>query len=274
MHITNNKINLLSVLLFCFILFLTNKASFADDKSPDVVVDDAIVVESEFDLEGTYGASKDLDQIDPIEGFNREVWDFNLGLDKALVRPITRGYVNAVPDPFRRGLGNAMENFFKTPQYFINNVLQGKIGAAMTTVSRLVINSTVGLGGFIDVADKMGIQKRPENFGDTLGVWGWKESNYVQIPFKGPQTSRDIVGFVGDIFTDPLILIGGIPLWGNLVKTAGTVVDDRQETLGVLQEIEDTSLDFYSSIRSMYIQQREDQIERDKIESYKKYLND
>ena len=256
----------LFILIF---LFYSEKTLYADHHK--VQVDDAIVVESDFDLEKTYGTSSDLKDIDPMEGINRKVWDFNLGLDKTLVRPVTRGYVNVVPDPFRRGLGNAVDNFFTTPQYFVNNLLQGKIGGAFNTVSRLVINSTIGLGGFIDVASKMGIQERPETFGDTLGVWGWKESNYVQLPFKGPQTSRDIVGFIGDIFTDPLIFIG-VPLWGNLVKTAGSAVDDRQETLGVLEEIEKTSLDFYSSIRSMYIQKRADEIENDKITNYQQYL--
>ena len=87
------------------------------------------------------------------------------------------------------------------------------------------------------------------------------------------QRGTTIVGFVGDIFTDPLILIGGIPLWGNLVKTAGTAVDDRQTTLGVLEELENSSLDFYSSIRSMYIQKRADEIETDKAQDYRSYLN-
>ena len=252
-------------------LFSYNISAIADHHENNVVVEDAIIVESDFDLGETY-QEKDYSDIDPIEEFNRDVWDFNLGLDKMVVRPVTRGYVDVVPDPFRRGLGNAMDNFFTTPQYFINNVLQLKIGGAFNTLSRLVINSTVGLGGFIDVASKMGIEKRPETFGDTLGVWGWKKSSYVQIPFKGPQTSRDIVGFIGDIFTDPLIFIG-VPLWGNLVKTAGTAVDDRQETLGVLEEIEKSSLDFYSSIRSMYVQKRTDEIESDVQVDYRKYLN-
>ena len=259
----------ITLLLF----FSLNNSYISAEHHEDVIVEDAIIVESDFDLNQTYGKEKNYSDIDPIEGFNREVWDFNLGLDKAIFRPVTKGYVNVVPDPFRRGLGNAMENFFKTPQYFVNNALQGKVDGAFTTLARLVINSTVGLGGFIDVASKMGIEKRPENFGDTLGVWGWKQSNYVQVPFKGPQTSRDIVGFVGDVFTDPLILIGGIPLWGNLVKTAGTSIDDRQETLGVLEELESTSLDFYSSIRSMYIQKRSDEIENDKAQDYRSYLN-
>ena len=244
--------NLHRFFVIIIFFFSFNFAANAEHHENNVIVEDAIIVESDFDLNEAY-ESKDYSDVDPIEGFNREVWDFNLGLDKVLVRPATRGYVNVMPDPFRRGLGNAIDNFFKTPQYFINNLLQGKVGAAFGTISRLAINSTVGLGGFIDVASKMGIQKRPENFGDTLGTWGWKKSSYVQIPFKGPQTSRDIVGFIGDIFTDPLIFIG-VPLWGNLVKTAGTAVDDRQESLGVLEEIEKTSLDFYSSIRSMYIQ--------------------
>ena len=248
------------IIIIAFV-FSFNISAIAEHHESDVVVKDAIIVESEFDLDQTY-ETKDYSDIDPIEGFNRDVWDFNLGLDKILVRPVTRGYVNVIPDPFRRGLGNAIDNFFTTPQYFINNVLQGKMGAAFSTVGRLVINSTVGLGGFVDVASKM----------DTLGVWGWKKSSYVQLPFKGPQTSRDIVGFIGDIFTDPLIFIG-VPLWGNLVKTAGTAVDDRQATLGVLEEIEKSSLDFYSSIRSMYLQKRTDEIETDKVTDYQSYLN-
>ena len=264
------KMHLYRFFLIVAFLFSFNFFAIADHHEGNIVIEEAIIVESEFDLDETY-KEKDFSDIDPIEGFNREVWDFNLGLDKVLVRPVTRGYVDVIPDPFRRGLGNAIDNFFRTPQYFINNLLQGKIGAAFGTVSRLVINSTVGLGGFIDVAGKMGIDKRPESFGDTLGVWGWKKSSYVQIPFKGPQTSRDVVGFIGDIFTDPLIFIG-VPLWGNIVKSAGTAVDDRQESLGVLEEIEKTSLDFYSSIRSMYIQKRTDEIETDKITNYKSYL--
>ena len=264
------KIHLYRFFLIITLLFSFNFFAIADHHEGNIVLEDAIIVESDFDLEKTY-EEKDFSDIDPIEGFNREVWDFNLGLDKVLVRPVTRGYVDVVPGPFRRGLGNAINNFFSTPQYFINNLLQGKIGGAFSTVSRLAINSTIGLGGFMDVASKMGIDKRPENFGDTLGVWGWKKSSYIQIPFKGPQTSRDVIGFIGDIFTDPLIFIG-VPLWGNLVKTAGTAIDDRQETLGVLEEIEKTSLDFYSSIRSMYIQKRINEIETDKITNYQSYL--
>ena len=265
--------NIFNKILFfiIFIFFFSNNLLAAENKE-NIVIDDAIIVESDFDLEKTIGKTTDLSDIDPIEGFNRQVWDFNLGLDKIVVRPVTKGYVDVIPDPFRRGLGNAIDNFFKTPQYFINNVLQGKPIGAFNTVARVVVNSTIGLGGFFDVASKMGIEKRPESFGDTLGVWGWKKSNYVQIPFKGPETSRDIIGFIGDIFTDPLIFIG-VPLWGNLVKSAGTAVDDRQETLGVLEEIEKTSLDFYSSIRSMYIQKRADEIETDTETNYQQYLN-
>ena len=262
--------HIFSFFIIISLLFSINTTAIAENKEDNVVIEDAIIVESDFDLNEAY-KSKDYSDIDPIEGFNREVWDFNLGLDKALVRPATRGYVKVIPDPFRRGLGNAIDNFFTTPQYFINNVLQGKISGAWNTVSRLVINSTLGLGGFVDVASKMGIQERPETFGDTLGVWGWRKSSYIQVPFKGPQTSRDVVGFIGDIFTDPLIFIG-VPLWGNLVKGAGTAVDDRQATLGVLEEIESTSLDFYSSIRSMYMQKRTDEIESDQVKNYKSYL--
>ena len=127
MHL--NKIFLVITFLLSFNIF-----AIADHHENEVVVEDAIVVESDFDLNEAY-ETKDYSDIDPIEGFNREVWDFNLGLDKVLVRPVTRGYVNVVPDPFRRGLGYAIENFFSTPQYSINNLLQGKIGGFFTTVS-------------------------------------------------------------------------------------------------------------------------------------------
>ena len=160
------KIFLIIIYLFSF----NNLDLLADHHENNVIVEDAIIVESNFDLEKTYGKKSDLADIDPIEGFNREVWDFNLGLDKALVRPITSSYVDFVPDPFRRGLGNAIDNFFTTPQYFINNLLQGKIGAAVSTLSRLVINSTVGIVGFNDVASKMGIHKKPESFGGHFQV--------------------------------------------------------------------------------------------------------
>ena len=131
--------NLHRFFLIIIFIFSFNFAANAEHHENNVIVEDAIIVESDFDLSETY-ESKDFSDVDPIEGFNREVWDFNLGLDKALVRPATRGYVNVVPDPFRRGLGNAIDNFFKTPQYFINNLLQGKVGAAFGTISRLAIN--------------------------------------------------------------------------------------------------------------------------------------
>ena len=115
------------------ILFLSlNYNIVVAEHHENVIVEDPIVVESDFDLNQTYGKEKDYSDVDPIVNFNREVWDFNLGLDKAFFRPVTRGYVNVVPDPFRRGLGNAMENFFKTPQYFVNNTLQGKIDGAFS----------------------------------------------------------------------------------------------------------------------------------------------
>ena len=129
------------ILFYCF--FASNTILADDKNQQNVVVDDAIVVESDFDLEQTYGEKSDYSDIDPIEGFNREVWDFNLGLDKIIVRPVTRGYVDAIPDPFRRGLGNAINNFFKTPQYFINNLLQGKFVGAYDTFMRALIKTNV-----------------------------------------------------------------------------------------------------------------------------------
>ena len=114
------KMHLYRFFLIVAFLFSFNIIAIADHHEDSIVIEDAIIVESEFDLDEAY-KEKDFSDIDPIEGFNREVWDFNLGLDKVLVRPITRGYVDVIPDPFRRGIGNAIDNFFTTPQYFINN---------------------------------------------------------------------------------------------------------------------------------------------------------
>ena len=129
---------------------------------------------------------------DPWEGFNRKVYAFNDGLDK-VVRPIAVGYDKIMPDPFQRGVGNFFRNL-DAPVTFFSQILQGKFAQSGTTIGRFLLNSTVGLLGFFDVATKAGIPFYNEDLGQTLASWGYEDSRYLVLPFFGPSTFRDGTG--------------------------------------------------------------------------------
>jgi phospholipid-binding lipoprotein MlaA len=131
-------------------------------------------------------------QNDPWEGFNRKVYAFNDGLDK-VVRPVAVGYDKIMPDPFQRGVGNFFRNL-DTPVTFVNQVLQGKLRQSGSSIGRFLLNSTVGLLGFFDVATKVGMPYYNEDLGQTLAKWGYEDSRYLMLPFFGPSTFRDGTG--------------------------------------------------------------------------------
>jgi phospholipid-binding lipoprotein MlaA len=130
---------------------------------------------------------------DPWEAYNRKVHNFNMGLDRYALRPLATGYDAVMPEAPKRGVRNFFRNL-KYPVTFINLVLQGKFVESMDATARFLVNSTVGLGGFFDVASKAGLPQHDEDFGQTLGVWGWKDSRYLVMPLIGPYTVRDLVG--------------------------------------------------------------------------------
>lgn len=142
---------------------------------------------------------------DPNEAMNRAVFDFNIWTDKNLIRPVSNAYRFITPDPLEQSFSNFFRNL-REPWVFVNDILQGKIGRAGTTLSRFVINSTIGLAGFFKVSDDLGIEHHTEDFGQTLATWGIKSGSYVVLPFIGPSSWRDFVGVTANFFGDPTTL--------------------------------------------------------------------
>ena len=130
---------------------------------------------------------------DPWERYNRKIHAFNMGLDKAIFRPVAKGYDVIMPDAPQRGVRNFFRNL-AYPVTFINLILQGKVDDSLTATGRFLMNSTIGLLGFFDVASKAGIPNFNEDMGQTLAVWGWKESRFLVMPIFGPYTARDFLG--------------------------------------------------------------------------------
>ena len=138
-----------------------------------------------------------------FEKFSRGTLKFNQGLDKAIFKPIAKGY-RALPVPIRTGSSNFIENL-RSLLTFSNNVLQGDLKGAGNTAGRFAINTTVGILGVFDPASKMGFEKKSrEDFGQTLGVWGADTGCYFVLPILGPTTARDALGMVGNVFIDPV----------------------------------------------------------------------
>ena len=200
---------------------------------------------------------------DCFEKLNRATFAFNQGLDKTLIKPIAKGYRN-LPNPIQKVTGNAVKNLSNLVT-IPNNILQGDIKTAIINTGRLVLNTTVGLLGTIDVANKMGFPKyEKEDYGQTLGKWGVGPGCYMVLPVLGPSTVRDTAGSFANVF-------GGDPWYnasvhGNneflsegayLTSKALSGIDFRSDNLESLDNLEKNSIDFYASLRSLYLQDRE-----------------
>ena len=203
---------------------------------------------------------------DCFEPLNRATFSFNQGLDKAIVKPIAKGY-RKLPDPVQKGTSNALKNLSNLIT-IPNNVLQGDIKLAFINTARLAVNTTVGLLGTIDVANKIGFPKyEKEDYGQTLGVWGFGPGCYLVLPVLGPSTLRDTTGsFANVLGGDPWY---NVSLHGNneflseelfLATKALSGIDFRANNIDSFDNLEKNSLDFYASVRSLYIQDRENKI--------------
>ena len=138
-----------------------------------------------------------IDVYDPLESFNRGMWRFNAGFDEVVFLPVVRAYEAIVPDPLETAVSNFFSNIYEFTT-FTNALAQGKFTAAMETAGRFVFNSTFGLAGFIDIATPIGIPKRDEDFGQTLGFYGVGDGPYIVLPLLGPSNLRDTVGLAVD----------------------------------------------------------------------------
>ncbi|UNK48301.1 MlaA family lipoprotein [Lysobacter sp. S4-A87] len=198
---------------------------------------------------------------DPWEKYNRKMHSFNNAIDRGVARPLARGYVKVVPRPFRLGISNFFNNLGQ-PVSAVNALLQGKPKQAGQSLGRFILNTTLGIGGIFDPASDAKLPNRGEDFGQTLGVWGWKRSRYVELPLFGPRTLRDSLGMVGDAPLSPLRQVEAdkvrIPLQGL------QLVDIRSQLLAT-DSFREGAEDDYTLVRDAWIQRRDYQIQGDRL---------
>ncbi len=205
------------------------------------------------------GAEPGRAAYDPWEPFNRRVHSFNNVVDRAVARPLATAYTKVVPRFARTGVTNFFSNL-RAPVTITNQVLQGRPGDAWDSLGRFVMNSTLGLGGLFDPASKAMVPRRSEDFGQTLGAWGWRGSRYVELPFFGPRTVRDVFGLAGDI---PLSPIRTIEEDKVRIGLQGLQLVDMRSQLMALDDIRDSAVDEYALTRDAWLQRRNYQIEND-----------
>lgn len=211
------------------------------------------------------GYAEDLDDAgavsDPFEKANRYVYGFNMLVDGAVIKPAAKGYRYAVPKLAREGVHNVLTNLSE-PVTFINSIFQADKQNSFASFWRFVVNSTFGMGGLFDVAKDAGLYNRKEDFGQTAGIYGSDQGPYLMLPILGPSNGRDLFGRVVDVFIDPFNYI--LSDEAILVESGINGLDKREATLDLTKYIDETSLDPYATIRSLYTQKRMDEINNGK----------
>lgn len=206
---------------------------------------------------------KDAAINDPAEGFNRATFEMNYFIDGLILKPVGSLYRDLPPPAVRESFDNFLQNL-DTPLTFANTVLQGNVNAAKNSFMRFLINSTVGVFGLIDVATDWGFPYQEEDFGQTLAVWGVAEGPYTVLPVLGPSNTRDSIGKLADLFMDPFRYVVKVRNGEDDLYLARNVSDSisaRAKLVGPLEDIEQGSVDFYASLRSLYKQRRDYLIE-------------
>src|SRR5689334_15669570 len=190
------------------------------------------------------------DPRDRFERTNRAIYRFNDSLDRHIAKPLAKGYVKTVPTPVRTGVSNFFHNL-SYPTVIVNDLLQAKLKSFASDTARLVVNTTIGIGGLFDPATQMGLAAGNEDFGQTLGKWGVPPGPYMVLPIWGPSTVRDTVGFVGDQFTDPKTYLNDFYLSAGL--TGLDLLSKRAELLST-DDVLARAYDPYVFIRNAYLQ--------------------
>jgi len=215
-----------------------------------------------------------IEEYDPWEPLNAKFFEFNRQLDRWVLKPVAKGYNYVVPNIVQVGVSNVFYNSRATPR-FLNNVFQGKFKGAGIEVGRFLINTTVGIGGFFDVAQRLNLTTPEEDLGQTLGFYGIKPGPYLMVPLLGPYTVRDLAGYVGDTALNPIYWLI-LPAWHNsdaiptvvsineraltygisIGARATEVVNERSLNLEKFQGVEESTLDLYAAVRNAYLQKR------------------
>lgn len=216
---------------------------------------------------------------DPLEKLNRKVFAFNKDVDNAILKPIAKTYKAVTPEPVDQGVTNFFNNLGEVV-VIANDLLQLKFKRATSSAGRLLVNSTAGLLGVVDVASQVGLSKSEEDFGQTLGHWGIGNGPYLVLPFLGPSSIRDTLGMGIDILFDPRSYTTHAETRRLLLKT-GTfrLVDTRADLLGIETILKEAALDEYAYIRDAYLQRRDHlvydgQLPKKKQETLDELFND
>ena len=192
---------------------------------------------------------------DPYEKSNRNIHEFNDKIDVYLLRPVSVGY-SLLPNPIEDGISNILQNSGE-PINFTNYILQGEIKNALSSLMRFIINSSFGLLGAIDLADKLNLKKNDTDFDKTLEKWGASEGNYLVLPFIGPRSSRHFAGSIIDIALNPLNYF--LRDEDSIIRISPTLlyaVSARSGNMETIDNLRETSIDYYSSLQSIYYQSR------------------
>ena len=237
----NKKIVILFFILFNFISYNVI-ASEADQVSTDSDDFETTTLEDEI--------------YDPFEPVNRAIFSFNNVADRIVLEPIAKGY-KKLPSPIQSGISNFLSNL-RAPLVVVNQILQGQGENAVQSSGRFIVNSTVGVLGLFDVAEKMGLEEKKEDYGQTLATWGVGDGFYIVLPLFGPSNLRDTSGMVLTMLTDPInaYAVSEGEAWLVPMRTATNAVDQRSQIIDEVNALRDNSIDYYAAVRSSYYQNR------------------
>jgi phospholipid-binding lipoprotein MlaA len=241
--------------------------------------------QAEQDYDALYGATQDYNAVadptlpppaelpisyDPWEKLNRKVHRFNNVVDRRIATPLAKAYVAVVPRPVRLGVGNFFNNLGQ-PVSAVNSLLQGRPKLAAQALGRFLVNSTIGVVGIFDPATRVHLPNHSEDFGQTLGIWGWERSRYVELPLFGPRTVRDVFGMVGD---GPMAPLRGIEDDKARVFLQGLQLVDVRTQLFAVDSMREGATDEYSLTRDAWMQRRRYQIFGDRQQQHDDSLPD
>jgi len=211
---------------------------------------------------------------DPWHRFNEKTFDFNFRiLDRYVMKPVAKAWDWLLPDPVQRSLERAFANL-EMPQRCVNHLLQARPRDAGEEVGRFLVNTTAGVAGLFDVAERLGLKGHDADTGQTFGVWGIGPGPYLVVPLLPPLTVRDGIGRAVDGALDPLGYILTVPLAVSLATTAVRRVNERSLTPEAFEHVEETVIDLYSSVRNAYLQRRARAVREGRARSQVQCLHD
>lgn len=252
-------------LITIFVSFTLINDSFAANKKTNTVASyQAFDDEDDFE---SYEEINISDIKDPFEKYNRKIFAFNDTFDRYFLEYVAKAYRNNLPKPVRNTVRNFLTNL-SLPISTVNSILQGKTENSLATFSNFLINSTIGIGGLLDVAGERNIKYNQEDFGQTLGYYGVGSGVYIMLPFLGPSSGRDFGGMIFDKSINPIELnlfeIGGetnlIDTEYRIAMAATSGVDKREALIDIIEDVRKDSFDFYATLRSAYAQKRSSEI--------------